>query len=118
MLAKIMKVVCIAALLLTALLWRFAPNYQLLLNLVLCVGSLVVFAQAARAREYYWAAGFLVIAVVFNPILLVLKPSGDLSLMIVVLCIPAFGISLAALKAPLLLSIPSITDRNPGSRSL
>jgi hypothetical protein len=118
MLPKIMKLVCIAALLLTALLWRFAPSYQLALNLVLCVGSLVVFAQAARAREYFWAAGFLVIAVVFNPVLLVLKPSGDLSLMVVVLCIPAFAMSLAALKPPLLLSIPSITDRNPGSRSL
>jgi hypothetical protein len=118
MLAKIMKVACIVTLLLTALLWRFAPNYQLVLDLVLCVGSLVVFAQAVRAREYYWAGGFLVIAVAFNPVLLVLKPSGDLSLVVVVLCIPAFAMSLAALKPPLLLSIPSITDRNPGSRSL
>jgi hypothetical protein len=118
MLAKMMKLVCIAALLLMALLWRYAPNYQLPLNLVLCVGSLVVLTQAVRPREYFWAAGFLVIAAVFNPILLVLKPSGDLSLMVVALCIPAFAMSLAALKPPLLLSIPSITDSNPGSRSL
>jgi len=118
MLAKIMKLVCITALLLTALLWRFAPNYQLTFDLVLCVGSLVVFAQALRAREHFWAAGFLVIAILFNPILLVLKPSGDLSLTVVLICIPAFAMSLAALKPPLLLSIPSITDRNPGSRSL
>jgi len=67
MLARIMKLVCIVALLLTALLWRFAPNYQLLLNLVLCVGSLVVFAQAVRAREYFWQQAFLLLLSFLTP---------------------------------------------------
>lgn len=113
-----MKVVCIAALLSAALLWRFARSYQLPLDLVLCVGALVVLLQAVRAGEYLWSAGFLVIAVAFNPVVVILRASGGLSLTVVLLCIPAFALSLVALKAPQLLSIPSITDRNPGSRSL
>lgn len=118
MLAKIMKVVCIVALILTALLWRFVAAYQLPLDLILCVGSLVVLLQAVRAGEYLWAGGFLIIAVAFNPVVVLLRPSGDFSLTVVLLCIPAFAMALIALKTPLLLSMPSITDRNPGSRSL
>ena len=118
MLAKIMKLVCIAALLLTVLLWRAAPPNQLLLNLIICIGSLVVVKQAFRAREHGWATCFLAIAVIFNPIVLVLKPSGDFSFIVVLLCIPVFALSLAALKPPLLLPIPSMTVRNPGARSL
>lgn len=118
MFAKIMKVVCIVALILTALLWRFVAAYQLPLDLLLCVGALIVLLQAVRASEYLWAAGFLIIAVVFNPVIVILRPYGDLSLTVVLLCIPAFAMALIALKTPLLLSIPSITDRNPGSRSL
>ena len=118
MLAKVTKLVCIAALLLAALFWRAAPSYQMLLNLLLCVGSLVVVKQAFRAREYVWATCFVAIAVVFNPFILFLKPSSDFSFVVVLLCIPAFALSLAALKPPLLLPIPSITVRTPGSRSL
>ena len=97
MLAKIMKFACIAALVLTLSFWRIASNYQLALNMLLFVGSLAVFAQAVRAREHAWAGGFLLAALVFNPVLL-LRP--------------------AALKPPLMLSVPSITGRSLGSSSL
>ena len=92
--------------------------YQLPLDLLLCVGALIVLLQAVRASESVWAAGFLIIAVVFNPVIVILRPYGDLSLTVVLLCIPAFAMALIALRTPLLLSIPSITDRTPGSRSL
>jgi len=119
MLVKIMKWVSIAALLLTALFRRSAANYQPLLDFVVCMGAIVVVQQqAVRAKKYLWAAGFLVIAVLFNPIVPVPKPSGNLSLLMVSVCIATFAISLVALKPQPLLSIPSITDRNPGSESL
>jgi hypothetical protein len=118
MLAKLMKWVSIAALLLTALFWRSALNYQLLLDFVVCMSAIVVVQQAVWAKKYLWGAGFVVIALLFNPIVLVLKPSGNLSLWVVLACIATFAISVAALKTEPLLSLPSITDRNPGSRAL
>jgi hypothetical protein len=107
-----------AALLLAAMFWRSAANYQLLLEFVVCMGAIVVVMQAVRAGEYRWAAGFVAMALLFNPVVRVLTLSGELSLLLVVVCIAPFAVSLAALKTRPLLSIPSITDRNPGSESL
>jgi hypothetical protein len=118
MLAKIMKWVSIAALHLAAMFWRSAANYQLLLASTVCMGAIVVVRQAVQAQKYFWAAGFVAIALLFNPIVLVFTTSGNLFLLMVLVCIVTFAISLAALKTPPLLSIPSITDRNPGSESL
>lgn len=118
MLTKIMKWVSMAALLLAAMFWRSAANYQFLLNLVVCLGASVVVVQAARAKEYAWAVGFVAIALLFNPIVLAFRLSGQLNLLLVLACIAPFAVSLAALKTHPLLSIPSITDRNPGSESL
>ena len=118
MLAIIMKWVSISALFLAATSWRYAANYQLLLDFVVCIGAVVVVMQAVRAREYRWAAGFVAIALLFNPVVRFLGPPGDLPLLIVVACIAPFAISLVALKTQPILSLPSITDRNPGSESL
>ena len=60
----------------TAMFWNTAPEYQLMLAFVVCMGAIVVFQQAVRAKEYPWAALFLVVAVLFNPVVLVLKPSA------------------------------------------
>jgi len=113
MLATIVKWVSMAALLMTAMFWNTAPDYQLLLAFVVCMGAIVVFHQAVRAREYPWATVFLVVAVLFNPIVLVLKPSGTFSRLMVLVCVALFAISLAAVKKQPLLFIPSITGRNP-----
>jgi hypothetical protein len=118
MLAQIMKCISISSLFLTAITWRSAANYQLLLAFVVCMGAVVVVMQAVRAKEYSWAAGFVVIALVFNPVVLFLRPPGVFPLLIVAVCIAPFAISLFALKTQPLLSIPSITDRNPGSEAL
>jgi uncharacterized protein DUF6804 len=117
MFANTMKWVSISALLLAAF-WRSAANYQLLLNFVISLGAVVVIMQAVRAREYRWAAGFGVIALLFNPVVRFWGPSGVLPLLIVAASIASFAISLVALKTRPLLSIPSITDRTPGSESL
>jgi len=115
---KIVKWVSIAALLLAVIFWRSAANYQLLLNSVVCMAAIAVVVQAAQARERRWAVGFVAIALLFNPAVPVFRLSGEWSLLLVVFCIAPFAISLAALKPQPLRSIPSITDRNPGSESL
>ena len=118
MLALVMKWVSISALFLAATSWRSAANYQLLLDFVVCIGAVVVVMQAVRAREYRWAAGFVAIALLFNPVVRFLGPPGVLRLLILVVCIASFAISLVALKTQPILSLPSITDRNRGSESL
>lgn len=115
---QIVKWVSIAALLLAVLFWSSASNYQLALNVVVCAAASVVAVQAVQARRYRWAAGFLAIALLFNPAVPVFRLAGVLSLALVTLSIAPFAISLTALRPQPLLTIPSITDRNPGSLSL
>lgn len=115
---KILKLVSIAALLFVAAFWKSAPNYQFALNLVVCLAAAVVAVQAARAKRYVWAVGFGAIAFLFNPALPPIRLVGPLSLFLVLISIAAFAASLAMLKTQSLLSIASITDRTPGSRSL
>ena len=114
---RIVKWVSIAALLTAVLFWRSAENYQFLLNVVVTTAALIVVAQAVQAKEYGWAAGFVAMALVFNPVVYVFRLSGQLSLLLVLGSIAPFAISLAALKPQPLLSMPSITDRTPGSQS-
>ena len=118
MLTKIMKWASMAVLLLAAVFWRSAPNYQFPLNLVVCLGASVVVVQAVRAKKYVWALGFAAMAQLFNPIMPTFRLFGELNLLLVLASIAPFALSLAALKAQPLLSIPSITDRVPGSESL
>ena len=82
------------------------------------MGAILVIRQALQAKQHVWAVGFIAIALLFNPIVLVFRTSGNLFLSMVLVCIVTFAISLAALKTQPSLSIPSITDRNPGSESL
>ncbi len=116
MLTKIMKWVCVAALLLAAV---RIPNtsYQVLLEILVCVGAIMVVAQAFRESKYFWAVGFTVIAVLFNPVIPVALARNTF-LWLDAACLMAFLVSLAALKTRPLLSVPSITGRTPGSQSL
>ena len=115
MLTKIMKWVSFAVLLLAGL--RLALSYQVLLEFVVCVSGLLVVTQAVRAGKYIWATGFLAIAVLFNPVVPI-PLSGKAFLWLDWICLAAFLLSLAALKRQPILSIPSITNRTPGSESL
>jgi hypothetical protein len=118
MYTKVMKWVSITALLLAVAFWNSAANYQLELNLVVSVAAAVVLIQAVQAKKYRWAAGFLAIALLFNPVVPIFRLAGAVGLSLVVLSLAPFAISLFALRPSPLMSIPSITDRNPGSQSL
>ena len=116
MFTKTMKWVSIMALLL-AFVWRPSTPYQLMLEILICVSALMVVAQAWRAGKYLWAAGFVAVAALFNPVLPV-AISRTAFLWVDALCMVTFLVSLAVLKRRPILSIPSITNRTPGSESL
>jgi len=118
---KVMKWITMAALLAAAMLWRSAFDSQLpqfLLGFVVCLGAGVVAVQAAQAEKYVWAGGFAAIALLFNPLLPVLPFNGEWGRWLVLVSIVPFAVSLATLRTRPLLSIASITGRNPGSESL
>ena len=99
-------------------LWQWIADYEFLLRVVVCSGAAVVAIQAFHAARNHWAICFLSIALLFNPAIPVLPLADRLGLGAIVLAAAAFAVSLTKLKSQPLLSIPSITDRNPGSESL
>jgi len=113
-----MKFVAIAALILAATFWSDASTYERPLRFVVSLGALLVAFQAARAKKRGWSLAFSALAMLFNPLLPLGSFSGTLALVIVVASIVPFAFSLFAWPAQPLLSMPSITDRTPGSRSL
>lgn len=116
--ARVMSWVCIATLLLTVLFWKYGGNSRLEVDLVVCIAAGLVVAQALQAKKYRWAAGFLGIALIFNPLVPVFRLAGSTGLDIVVFSIVPFVMALVELRPGPLMSMPSITDRNPGSQSL
>ena len=118
MLPNIMKWACSAALLVAAAFWDAARDYELMLTVVVFMGAIIVLQQAVSERQYFWAAGFAAIALVFNPAAPLFEASGGWFRVTALLCMAAFAVSLTALKTRPRLSIPSITDRTPGSESL
>ncbi len=116
MFTKIMKWVSTAVLLLAVLRLPTA-SYQVLVEIVVCVSALLVVTQAVGARKYSWAGGFAAIAVLFNPVVPIAL-SRKMFLSLDWVCLAAFLLSLAVLRRRPTLSIPSITNRTPGSESL
>ena len=114
----LVKWLCIAALFVAFVLWQWIANYELPLKVVVCGGAAVVAVQAFQLGRNRWAICFLSIAALFNPGIPVLPLANRLGLVAIVLAAAAFAVSLTKLKSQPLLSIPSITDRNPGSESL
>lgn len=115
MLTKIMKWVSSAVLLLAGL--RLTSGYQILLGFVICVSGILVLTQAVRDSKYLWAVGFFLITVLFNPVVPVVL-SRKTFLWLDWVCLMTFLVSLVALKRQPTLSMPSITNRTPGSESL
>ncbi len=116
MFTRILKCLTLAALLL-GLVLSSSASYRIVLEMAVCVASLVVVWQAIRLRKYMWGMGFLVISVLFNPAVPI-PLSHRLYLGLEWFSIGAFLVSLAVLKNMPLLSMPSITGRTPGSESL
>jgi hypothetical protein len=82
------------------------------------MGAILVIRQALQAKQYIWAVGFIAIALLFNPMVVIFRPVGYFFLLLVLVSLAMFGISLVALKPQYLLSIPSITDPNRVRESL
>jgi hypothetical protein len=64
---SLVKRLCIAVLFLAFVSWRLIADYELALRVLVCAGAAIVAVQAFRAARRRWAAGFLVIAFLFNP---------------------------------------------------
>ena len=115
---RVVKWLCVAALFVAFVLWQWIAAYEFPLRAVVCAGAAVVAVQAFHSAKHLWAICFLAIALLFNPAIPVLPLADRLGLAAIVLAAAAFAVSLTKLKSLPLLSIPSITDRNPGSESL
>jgi hypothetical protein len=115
---RLVKWLCIAVLFVAFVLWRLIADYEFPFRLVVCGGAAVVAVQAFRAARNRWMTVFLVIAFLFNPAIPLFPLAGGFGLAAIVLAAGAFAVSFTALQSRPLLSIPSITDRNPGSESL
>ena len=84
--------------------------------IVVCASGLLVVAQAVRAGKYSWAVGFLVIAVLFNPVLPIARSGRDV-LWLNGIGLAAFLAAAVAFKARPALTVPSITSRLPRRES-
>lgn len=118
MFPKIMKWASIVALLAAITFRRLAPEYLILPLLIIFLGAGVIVLQCVQERKYGWAAAFVAIAVVFNPVLILVPSEGGQFFALASACFTTFALALVAVKTPPLLSIPSITDRTPGTESL
>ena len=116
MLTKIMTWVSIGVLLIAVLIYP-AASYPLLVGIVICLSAVLVVRQAVRLRKYFWAGGFVAIAVLFNPVMPVAL-SGKTFLWLDAASLMTFLISLAALKGRPSLPIPSVANRKPASEPL
>ena len=114
----VVKGLCIAVLFVAFVLWQWIADYEFPLRAVVCSGAAIVAVQAFHSAKHRWTICFLTIALLFNPAIPVLPLANTLGLVAIVLAAAAFAVSLTTLKSLPLLSIPSITDRNPGSESL
>jgi hypothetical protein len=97
LLVKTMKWGAIVGLLLAAISWNTGPNFRLLLDLVVSVGAIVVVRQAARAKQYLWASGFVGMALLLNPIVPVFTPAGNLMLLLFLVGLSPIVMTFAAL---------------------
>src|SRR5207253_992434 len=92
MATKIIKWVSLPALLIGSMFSHSAANYELLLNWLICLGAIIIVQRAVSAKKYFWAAGFVAIAVVFSPLMLVVK----IFLLMGFTCIATFATLLTA----------------------
>ena len=116
MLTNMMKWVSAVVLLLAGLRLPTAGN-QVLLETVVCLSSFLAITQAVRASRYFWAAGFLTIAIIFNPIV-TLGLSGKALLWLDWVCLATFLLSLAAWKRRPTACVAPISDSTTGTKAL
>ena len=115
---RVVKWLCIVVLFVAFVLWQWISNYEFPFKTVVCSGAVVVALQSLHLNKHRWTICFLAIALLFNPAIPLLRLANRLGLAAIVLAGAAFSVSLTSLQSLPLLSMPSITDRNPGSESL
>ncbi|HEX5411708.1 MAG TPA: DUF6804 family protein [Terriglobia bacterium] len=96
--------------LLAAAMWTLPPGLELLIDVLVSVGALAVATQAAASSRKFWAAGFVAIAVLFNPLVPVVLPRGVFFWLDLV-CVVVFMVSLETLKGLPGLSFSSSPNR-------
>ena len=118
LLTTIMKWAAIAALCLAVF---FGPTEAngLLLRLVVAVSAIFVALEALFAHRYVQAIAFVAIAAVFNPIIPITSSRlTGIGLDLGVAAIFVAALTFLRVQEIPVLSMPSITDRTPGSLSL
>jgi hypothetical protein len=115
---RLVKWLCTAVLFVAFVVWQWIAAYEFPFRLVVCAGATVVAIQAFRSAKHRWTICFLSIALLFNPAIRAFPLANMLGLAAIMLAGAAFSVSLSSLQSQPLLSMPSITDRNPGSESL
>jgi hypothetical protein len=119
LLAQTMKWGAILGVLVAAMSWHIGANYQLLLDLAVSVGTILVVKQAVRARQYIWASGFVGMALLLNPMVPVFTPAGNLMLLLFLVGLSPLVMIFAALMDATVTLYPNlITDLNPRGESL
>jgi len=113
MFTKTMKVVCVAALMLMAF-WQASAGAEFVLDILICVGAMTVATQAVSRPNYIWTTGFVLIAVLFNPVVPVVL-SRNIFFVLDLTCLLAFLLSLEALKNQRRIPIPSSSNRTSKS---
>lgn len=91
---RIIKWVSLPVLLTASIFSRYAAAYEGLVDLLICMGATVFALRVGRLREYYWAAGFVAIAIVFSPLELVLK----VFLLMAFTCVAMLAVLLTAFR--------------------
>jgi hypothetical protein len=92
-------------------------SYRLLSQFVVVAAAAVVLTQAAKMRRFVWMTLFLSVVLLFNPIVAV-PFSNYIFGLVSIFAVILFFFSLELLRPKSMLSIASITDRMPGSKSL
>ena len=90
----IIKWVSLPALLIGSMFSLSAGSYELLLDFVICLGAIIVVQRAVWVKKYFWAAGFVAVAVVFSPVMPVVK----IFLLMGLVCTATFASLLIAWK--------------------
>jgi hypothetical protein len=99
MMTTIIRWFSIPVLLIASLFSNYAASYEFSMSLAVCLGAIVVVTNSARSEKYFRAAGFVVVALLFSPFVLVAK------------IFLLMGLACAAVFATLLTSFGSSTRR-------
>jgi hypothetical protein len=96
--AKLTTSASVVVLLLAAVFWSRAADYQAMLGFMVCAGAIRVAFLAAAAERPDWASLFVGIALLYNPIFPMFPLAGHAAFFLVIASITAFAASLFLLK--------------------